>query len=172
VDGAFNSGGYNLIATTDHSTGFPTAGDITGTDASPVNPFFLFPPANHGGPTDTITFFGPSPAIHHANAATSEERDQRGYIRDFAPDIGAYETNGSLLKLYSFVPDVNLLILNIEVVEGHVYRIERKLNITDANWNMISGDPDFIARDDDIEGFIDSGSSGLGKAFFHAVVVQ
>jgi hypothetical protein len=57
----------------------------------PASPF-LFPIANNGGPTQTMAVLpGLSPAVNTGNAAGAPLLDQRGYLRDGAPDMGAYE---------------------------------------------------------------------------------
>jgi hypothetical protein len=45
---------------------------------------------NNGGPTDTLALSASSPAIGHADSM-SPGRDQRGFMRDSHPDIGAFE---------------------------------------------------------------------------------
>lgn len=47
--------------------------------------------AQNGGPTRTMALKRRSPAIGHASRKTSPKRDQRGFVRDRKPDIGAYE---------------------------------------------------------------------------------
>jgi CSLREA domain-containing protein len=80
VDGAFSSGGYNLLGTADHSTGFTATGDIKGTDASVLNAGVLGPPSNNGGPTDTFNLTSNSPAIDAGNSF-GLPTDQRGLTR-------------------------------------------------------------------------------------------
>jgi hypothetical protein len=96
VGGSFTSNGFNLIAETDGSTGFTQATDHTGTMASPLDP--KLDPAglqNNGGPTQTIALKSGSSAIDSANPG-SVPRDQRGYLRNGAPDIGAFEFGGTI----------------------------------------------------------------------------
>jgi CSLREA domain-containing protein len=80
VDGAFTSGGYNLLGTGDHSTGFTATGDITGTDAAVLNAGVLGPPSNNGGPTDTFNLTSNSPALD-AGKSFGLTTDQRGSTR-------------------------------------------------------------------------------------------
>jgi len=47
--------------------------------------------ANNGGPTNTFSLTAASPAIGAGTAAPTGTDDQRGFFRDAAPDIGAYE---------------------------------------------------------------------------------
>jgi hypothetical protein len=58
---------------------------ITGQDPK------LLPPADNGGPTPTCALLTGSPCIGAANPATALALDQRGYARDAAPDMGAFE---------------------------------------------------------------------------------
>lgn len=51
----------------------------------------LGPPADNGGPTQTLALPFPSPAIDAGTATGTPPLDQRGRPRHGAPDIGAYE---------------------------------------------------------------------------------
>ncbi len=92
--GDFVSKGYNLIAIKDSSsTGFTNNvnHDIVGTAASPRDALLL-PLQDNGGGTDTAAIFASaSPAFNAANPLTAPARDQRGFIRQDAADIGACE---------------------------------------------------------------------------------
>jgi hypothetical protein len=91
--GAFTSQGYNLIGIKDSMTGFTNNvnHDIAGTAASPVNGA-LGSLRDNGGPTDTAAIsVSTSPARNGANPATAPARDQRNFVRQDAPDIGAFE---------------------------------------------------------------------------------
>ncbi|MGI9087222.1 MAG: choice-of-anchor Q domain-containing protein [Chthoniobacterales bacterium] len=165
VDGSFTSGGYNLIATTDHSTGFTSTGDMTGTDASPVNPGLIGPPGNTGGPTDTFNLFFTSRAIDAGNDSSAPHRDQRGYLRTGHPDIGSFEYNGSLVRLVNVSRRGLNLVIQAEVVKGKIYSLERKANITDSQWQSIPGIPDKTATGNDIETFTDFTVFSLTRAF-------
>jgi Ca2+-binding RTX toxin-like protein len=46
---------------------------------------------DNGGPTQTIAIRADGPAAGAADPATATETDQRGFARDAAPDLGAYE---------------------------------------------------------------------------------
>jgi CSLREA domain-containing protein len=92
--GPFISNGSNLVGKADDTTGFTGSGDKTGTAANPLDPKMMSAPANNGGPTDTIALLAGSPAIDAGNPANSPLRDQRNYIRQNGPDIGAYEFAG------------------------------------------------------------------------------
>ena len=88
--GLLHSAGYNLIESTSNTTiDGDTTGNITGQD--PV----LGPLKNNGGATFTRALLPGSPAINAANS-NAPARDQRNYIRPDAPDIGAFEFNGTI----------------------------------------------------------------------------
>ncbi len=71
LSGAYLSGGYNLIGSTDGSTGIVNGvnGDSTGTNASPIVALLDDPSAN-GGATPTMGLLPASPAINAGNNAT------------------------------------------------------------------------------------------------------
>jgi hypothetical protein len=103
VDGSFSSGGYNLIGTADHSTGFNATADQTGTDAAPLDPK-LGSLQNNGGFTDTVALLTGSPAIDKGKSF-GLATDQRGLaiFDDLSNpnaaggdgrDIGAFELKG------------------------------------------------------------------------------
>ncbi len=94
--GTLTSAGHNLVETTTGCTFATTTGDITGLDPA------LDMLANYGGPVFTIRLQASSPAIDAGNPAgcTDENAailtiDQRGYARDAACDIGAYEADSA-----------------------------------------------------------------------------
>ncbi|MBX3726653.1 MAG: right-handed parallel beta-helix repeat-containing protein [Xanthomonadales bacterium] len=57
----------------------------------------LGPPADNGGPTQTLALPFPSPAIDAGTGTGTPALDQRGRPRHGAPDIGAYEREPDLL---------------------------------------------------------------------------
>jgi CSLREA domain-containing protein len=82
--------GYNLIETLSNCAfENPSVGDITGKDP------LLGPLQLNGGSTQTQALLPGSPAINAANS-NAPARDQRNYIRPDAPDIGAFEFNGTI----------------------------------------------------------------------------
>ncbi len=100
------SGGHNLIGVRHNNpadptcgvdfTGLAAAGEIVGTDASPVNPK-LGPLGNNGGTTPTLPLRLGSPAIDAGGTCPAGvTTDQRGVTRPqgAACDIGAYESQG------------------------------------------------------------------------------
>jgi CSLREA domain-containing protein len=94
VNGSFTSGGFNLISRIDGSTGFNQPTDHIGTIASPLDPKLALL-ANNGGLTQTMALQSGSVAINNG-ATDAPSRDQRGYIRNGAPDIGAFEFGGTI----------------------------------------------------------------------------
>ena len=83
LSGTF-TGGNNLI------------GDASGTGlTSPLSGDPRFDPAglkDNGGPTQTIALLPTSPTIAAGVAVSGVTTDQRGRVRNAAPDIGAFET--------------------------------------------------------------------------------
>ncbi len=117
---AFTSNGYNLIGIGNGSTGFTNNvnHDLVGTSASPRNAL-LGPLQNNGGATDTTaitTAF--SPAVNAANNATALPRDQRGYARPDAADIGAFEYNVSQPTVLANISSRSLVQTGANVVIG------------------------------------------------------
>jgi CSLREA domain-containing protein len=96
VNGTFSSGGYNLIGSGDHSTGFTngTNHDQVGTDAASISAQ-LAALQNNGGATNTMALLSTSPAINKGDP-NAPSQDQRYYLRSGAPDVGAFEFQGTL----------------------------------------------------------------------------
>jgi hypothetical protein len=100
IDGGATSQGFNLIGTTNCSSGW-IASDLTGTIALPLDPL-LGPLQNNGGPTKTLALLPGSAAIDAGNSGGTAI-DQRGYSRPYdrassmngpgsdGSDIGAFE---------------------------------------------------------------------------------
>jgi CSLREA domain-containing protein len=93
VSGAFVSQGSNVIGGAAGSTGFTNGanGDQVGVVDPQVGVL-----GSHGGLTDTLPLLASSAAINQANAKTAPVRDQRGYVRPDAPDVGAFEFGGTV----------------------------------------------------------------------------
>ncbi|HEY3836913.1 MAG TPA: choice-of-anchor Q domain-containing protein, partial [Bryobacteraceae bacterium] len=156
------SHGHNISS--DNAAGLLTAaGDLPNTD-----PFFVSDiPQDNGGPTKTIAIglFGSSPAINTGDDSVAPHRDQRGYFRTGRSDIGAYEYFGGLVGLSSIARNGNDAVISAELVYGHSYQLERKLNLTDSTWQPIGNE--FAAADNDIESATASGDISFGHAFYH-----
>jgi CSLREA domain-containing protein len=117
VDGAFASQGYNLVGTSNHSTGFTQTGDQTGTDASPINPL-LGSLQNNGGPTDTMALSTGSPALDQGKNF-GLTTDQRGVPRPLDSPYIANATNGDGSDIGAFEADapqsaVTLIVTNTQ----------------------------------------------------------
>jgi hypothetical protein len=97
--GNITSQGYNLIEDpTDCTIGGDLTGNVTGTDP------LLGPLQDNGGETETHALQTGSPASDVIPpAACAVAVDQRGVSRPIVQcDIGAYESSGSLVALYTF----------------------------------------------------------------------
>jgi hypothetical protein len=94
VSGDITSEGHNLLGRSDGCTGF-IGDDLQGgtTDDTRLDPM-LGDLANNGGPTETLALLPGSPAIDHGDL-TGPDRDQRYFLRNGPPDIGAYEFDGT-----------------------------------------------------------------------------
>jgi len=103
VDGAFVSGGYNLIGNADGATGFGSTGDQTGTTGAVIDPL-LGPLQDNGGSAPTHQLLAGSPAIDAGDNSGVPETDARGAPRILdgldpghpddavaTADIGAFE---------------------------------------------------------------------------------
>ena len=91
VSGTFVSEGSNVIGDATGAMGFDGMGDQVGVLDPKVGVL-----GNHGGLTDTLPLLAGSVAINQANATTAPERDQRGYVREDAADVGAFEFGGTI----------------------------------------------------------------------------
>ncbi|UCC53961.1 MAG: hypothetical protein JSV68_08310, partial [Anaerolineaceae bacterium] len=79
---AINSLGNNMFT---DGTCFPTSSDKIVTDAG------LDVLGDNGGPTLTHALLFCSPAIDNGNSDVCPATDQRGFVRDAACDVGAFE---------------------------------------------------------------------------------
>jgi CSLREA domain-containing protein len=102
VNGAFTSGGYNLIGIGDSSTGFGATGDQVGTASAPFDAKLGLLQDN-GGLTNTLALLANSPAID-SGKAFGLTTDQRGFLRTAGTasvsggdgtDIGAFEVQAT-----------------------------------------------------------------------------
>jgi hypothetical protein len=90
--------GHNLVGTADGSSGW-VASDLTGTGSNLLNPL-LAPLGNYGGPTQTMALLPGSPAIGHGDSGAGMPAfDQRGEPRSGHIDIGAFQSQGFILKV-------------------------------------------------------------------------
>jgi CSLREA domain-containing protein len=93
TDGSFTTLGGNLIGIADGGLGLADAvnDDRVGSLAAPLDPL-LDTLRNNGGYGATLGLRTASPAIGSARVTESVATDQRGFPRDAAPDIGAFES--------------------------------------------------------------------------------
>ena len=175
VDGGI-SRGHNI---TDDNGGqfgqyFNGPGDMRNTNAGLITTT----PGDYGGPTKTIPIgiFGSSPAINNGDPTYALRRDQRGYFRNGAPDIGAYEYFGSVIGNVTGIARTGVSLTDItvsfEAVDRLSYHLQRKLNITDASWQDINGVNELTATGNDIEPITAPGDMSLGKAFYRVTFVS
>jgi hypothetical protein len=106
VAGAINSLGFNLIGTTNNSSGWITS-DRCGSMATPLAPR-LGPLRDNGGPTFTMALLPGSPAID-AGISAGLTTDQRGRPRPFDLTYGQYAVNapgsdGSDVGAFELIP--------------------------------------------------------------------
>jgi hypothetical protein len=177
VDGnGLFSQGHNITDDNGGAFGndFNGPGDMRNTNADLVTTT----PVDNGGPTKTIGIglFGSSPAINNADPNYASRRDQRGYFRNGAPDIGAYEYFGSVIGNVTAITrtGVNLtdITVSFEAVDRLTYRLQRKMNIADASWQDINGVNELTATGNDIEPITSPGDVSLGKAFYRVTFVS
>lgn len=160
------SHGHNI--SNDNAAGLLTgAGDKPNTDPA----FVSDTPQDNGGFTKTIAIgiFGSSPAINAGDDGAAPRRDQRGNFRTGPSDIGAFEYFGGFLGKISIARNGNDAVISAELVYGHTYQLQRKLNLTDGSWQMIAGLSDLTATGNDTESFTAPGEISLGRAFYRVV---
>jgi len=94
VAGAVSSQGHNLLGRSDGCTGF-TSADLQGgtTNDTRLDPK-LGTLGYYGGTTQTLPLLVGSPAIN-GGSTTASARDQRYFVRNGPPDIGAFEYQGT-----------------------------------------------------------------------------
>ncbi len=145
VFGSFISAGYNLISTTNGSTGFG-ANDLLGSTNNPLDAF-LGPLTDAGGPTLTLPLHVGSPAIDTGNSG-GLTNDQRGAVRSFdlttipnasggnGTDIGAFELASPLLRIQR---QGNSTVLSWPSAYGG-FTLQASVDLTVGdNWNAVAG---------------------------------
>ena len=168
VRGNFTSHGHNLIGVRGDSNGFTNAinGDLVGTTASPLNAQFGgF--GNHGGPTDTRALLSNSPAINAGDNVLAPITDQRDYPRMAVSDIGAFEFGSGNLRITNIARIGNdIAVRFVEAVSNRTYRLDRKMELSDALWQSIPGLPDYASTATDGAEIIHVGGVGATRAFY------
>jgi hypothetical protein len=95
VKGTLTSQGFNFIGNNKDGTITPAqSSDQIGAAGAPIDPL-LGPLQDNGGPTFTLALQSNSLAINKGDP-NAPARDQRGYVRQNAPDVGAYEFGGTI----------------------------------------------------------------------------
>src|SRR5262249_26654565 len=90
ITGGFGSGNHSDDSGSSCGATITAGGaSSTGTGAIPASL------ANNGGPTNTYALPAGSVAISNGTGAGASPDDQRGFLRDATPDIGAYEFGGT-----------------------------------------------------------------------------
>lgn len=176
------SDGHNIIGREKDYPGLPSVtgvvngvnGDQVGTPAAPIDPKLGALQMN-GGFTATHSLLAGSTAINSGGDPFAPTRDQRGFFREGASDIGAFEYQGtSIGKVVGIARSGNDLAditVSFEAVYGKFYRLERKLNLTDS-WQSIPDVQDLNATGNDVESITAPNSVNLGRAFYRATFVH
>ena len=97
------SNGHNVFGQSAVAGAEP--GDVLGASSGAL--FLTGALADNGGPTETIALLDDptNPALNTADPADAPETDQRGFLRDATPDIGAFEVNGVPALLVTTLAD-------------------------------------------------------------------
>jgi hypothetical protein len=151
VDGSYNVvgtlGGYSFVSGSNNLLG--------------VNPMFEKDDRgspllkDNGGRTQTVALLSGSPAIDAGDPGNILRRDQRGYARAGRSDVGAYESEGTALRISQIARDKSDLAVTFDALAGETYRLERALDLASANWEAAPGAADFPAVSDGSAQMID-----------------
>jgi hypothetical protein len=162
VCGTFTSQGYNLIAVTNGSSGFPGTGDRVGSSGAPLDPK-IGPLADNGGPTFTRALLPGSPAIDAGTAIGVLPTDQRGLLRPQGPgvDIGAFEYQYTIPAIIGAAfqgPDYCLRCFGLP---GRAQTVQVSTNL--LNWSDLSS---FINGTNGLFDYVDAAQINHGKRFY------
>jgi len=106
----FNVNGGDHSYSTDSSCGFTAGGGADNVPEAnlgwPYSPTGGYVVTYNGGFTPTLLPMPGSVLINHGTANAAPTRDQRGFVRDAVPDVGAVEVGGTLLPAPSTVSSV------------------------------------------------------------------
>jgi hypothetical protein len=93
VSGGFTNSAFNVIGEVGSATGLMDGvnGNQVGGGGGSVLDAMLDALGDNGGPTQTHALLMGSPAIDAADPAGMVAEDQRGFMRDATPDVGAFE---------------------------------------------------------------------------------
>lgn len=75
-------------------------------------------------------------------------------------------TTNAPISVTSITRNGSDIVIGFDAVQRATYRLQRKLNITDATWGTVSGVNDLTAANDGPAQFTDSGALNLGQAFY------
>lgn len=129
--GGLAQGSANLRATIVSGNTAPFSPDVelrdVNTQGNLITPILsLAPLGNYGGPTQTMPPLTGSPAIDPSFAQFYSVPDQRGFPRNFPPDIGAVEYQGFWSDDASIIYDIMPLIWKLDADgDGLPYAVER-----------------------------------------------
>ena len=156
------SQGHNLSS--DGAGGYLTGpGDMTNTDPK-LDPAGL---QENGGATFTVALQSDSPAINAGDDALAPMRDQRGYLRNGASDIGAFEFGGIAVRIISIMRSGSDIVVTFDAIGGRTFRLERRSELNQGTWEHIFGVDDLTPMNNGPAQIIDtSGPLSLGKAFY------
>lgn len=170
-DSAFTDSGYNLSDENDPLLTQPT--DKLGTGAS------LGYLRNNGGPTFTHALFPGSPAINNG-APDAPSQDQRYYRRSGAPDIGAFESGGTLAPMSAVSRkmhgasdfDINLPLVGTAGIEcrsggasgDHLIVVTFPTAVTLGSAQVVTGTGNVLGVDNDAAGELTIHLTGVTNA--------
>jgi hypothetical protein len=80
-------------------------------------------------------------------------------------------TANSPLRIISIARNGSDVVVVFEATQGVTYRLQRKLNITDATWQSIAGVNDVVASSNGPAQITDPGAISLGRAFYRVSIL-
>lgn len=80
--------------------------------------------------------------------------------------------DAALLRVVSIADNGNDIAVGFSAVAGGTYRLERKINLTDATWQSIPGVADFTASTTGTAQIIDPGEGNQPGAFYHVLLLN
>ena len=80
--------------------------------------------------------------------------------------VSLFRPAASSIRVISVARSGSDVVVTFAAMAGETYRLERKLEITDAMWQTIPGVPDLTAPNDGPAKISDPGAISLGKAFY------
>ena len=162
VCGTFTSQGYNLIAVTNGSSGFPGPGDRVGSSGAPLDPR-IGPLADNGGPTFTRALLPGSPAIEAGTAIGVPPTDQRGVPRPQGPsvDIGAFEYQYTIPVIIGATAQGSDFRLRCLGLPGGTQTVQVSTNL--LNWSDLNS---FINGTNGLSDYLDPIQTNREKRFY------